>query len=286
MAQANLSSELLRTFITVVEQDGFIRAAGALHKTQSTVSQQIKRLEQEVGVVLFRSAGRRRILSAEGEMLLGYARRMLALQDDALASLRVSDQSGELRLGVSQGMSEAVLPAILADFTRINPAVRFDVETAFSMELNAGFDRGEYDLVVTLSMDEMEGKGELLGVEPLAWIGAQGWEWRGYREIPLAMYANRCQFRKTAVTALELAGIPWRLMYKASGYQGLMAAVRAGLAVTARPQSAVGEGLELVGDRLGLPGLPMVYSWVRCRPGLEVGNELMRMFKTVSFKAG
>ncbi|WP_286238201.1 LysR substrate-binding domain-containing protein [Neptuniibacter halophilus] len=285
MAQPNLSSDLLRTYIAVIEHEGFIRAAEVLHKTQSTVSQQIKKLESEVGVDLFRSAGRKRVLTGEGEMLLGYARRMLALQDDAIASLQVSDASGELRLGVSQGMSEGILPGLLANYSRSHPAIRFNVETAYSPDLNAGFERGEYDLVLTLSMSESDGLGCLLGAEPLAWIGAEGWQWSGHREVPLAMYSSQCQFRRVAMRALEKAGIPSRLMYTTSSYQGLMAAVKSGLAITARPQSAATEGTEFVGSRLGLPELPNVYSWLRYAPGLAAGPELEELFRSSALKA-
>ncbi len=285
MAQPNLSSELLRTFISVIEHDGFIKAAGYLHKTQSTVSQQIKKLEQEVGVALFQRIGRKQVLTNEGEMLLGYARRMLSLQDDAIASLRSSDESGELRLGVSQSMPEGILPVILADYARVHPGVRINVETAFSFELNAGYERGDFDFVLTLSMNENEGKGELLSVEPLAWIGAAGWQWMGNREVPLAMYANKCQFRKASITALEQEGIAWRMAYSTTSYLGLIAAVKSGLAITARPVGAVVEGTELIGERLSLPSLPKVYSWLRCRPGVEGGRQLVDAFKAASLRA-
>lgn len=285
MAQPNISSDLLRTFIAVVEHEGFIKAAEQLHKTQSTVSQQVKKLEAEVAVPLFRSCGRRRVLTDEGEMLLGYARRMLALQDDAIASLQSSEVYGEVNLGVSQGMSEALLPVLLADFCRSNPSVRLNVETGYSLDLNAGYDRGDYDIVMTLSMQESEGKGELLSVEPLAWIGAEGWEWSGNRELPVAMYTRQCQFRTHGIRALEQAGLPWRLMYTTTSYQGLMAAVKSGLAITARPQSASVDGTELVGERLGLPELPNVYSWLRYSPNLGVGRILADAFKAAAVRA-
>lgn len=286
MAKPNLSSDILRTFISVIENDGFIRAAEQLHKTQSTVSQQIKKLEAEVGVSLFEADGRRRVLTGEGEMLLGYARRMLALQDDAIASLQSSEVHGEVNLGISQGMSEALLPMLLADFCRAHPSVRLNVVTGYSGDLNAGYDCGEFDMVMTLSLQEQEGRGELLGVEPLAWIGAEGWEWSGCRELPLAMYAKQCSFRKAGITALENAGLTWRLMYTTSSYQGLMAAVTSGLAITARPQSAVVEGMELLGDRLGLPRLPSVYSWIRYSPSLSIGSLLADKFKAAAVRAG
>ena len=124
MAQPNLSSDILRTLVAVVERGGFIKAADYLHKTQSTVSQQMKRLEQEVGVNVFRTSGRKRLLTSEGEMLLSYAKRMLALQDDAIASLQESGAKGEIKVGVSQGVAETMLPELLASFARANPGVR------------------------------------------------------------------------------------------------------------------------------------------------------------------
>jgi DNA-binding transcriptional LysR family regulator len=284
MAQPNLSSDILRTLVAVVERGGFIKAADYLHKTQSTVSQQMKRLEQEVGVNVFRTSGRKRLLTSEGEMLLSYAKRMLALQDDAIASLQESGAKGEIKVGVSQGVAETMLPELLASFARANPGVRLYVETGYSPDLNAGYERGDYDLVLTLSLDANIGKGELLAVEPLAWMGAEGWEWSSARELPLATYTDYCQFRKASIAALNSAGLPWRVVYTTSSYQGLMAAVKSGLAVSVRPKSAVGDGVELVGDRLGLPSLPNVYSWLRYRPSLEAGCSLAAAFKASILK--
>ncbi|WP_292953318.1 MULTISPECIES: LysR substrate-binding domain-containing protein [unclassified Neptuniibacter] len=280
MAQPNISSELLRTLIAVVEQGGFIRAAEYLHKTQSTISQQMKKLEHELGVEVFKTVGRRRELTNEGEMLLGYAKRLLALQDDAIASLRTSGISGEVRLGVSQGVAEIMLPELLAGFASQNPEVRLFVETGYSPDLIAAYERGEYDLVITLSLDESSGKGELLAVEPLAWIAAESWEWSGNRRLPLATYTEFCQFRRACTVALDKAEVPWRIVYTTSSYQGLMAAVKSGLAITVRPESAVMGGTELVGARLGLPALPNVYTWLQYSPTLDAGCSLASLFKS------
>ena len=285
MSLPNLSSEVLRTFVAVVEQQGFIRAAESLHKTQSTISQQMKKLEQEVGVPLFKSLGRKRVLTHEGEMMLGYARRLLALQDDAIASLQSSGLQGEVRIGVSQGIAELMLPDLLAEFARQNPAIRLYVETGYSPALHQGFDNDEYDLIMTVSLQEMQGSGDLLNVEPLAWIGAPGWQWSGQRELPIAAYTSNCQFRIACLEALKHHDIPWRLVYTSSSYQGLMAAVKSGLGVTVRPQSAAADGGELVGERLGLPALPSVYSWLRYRPGFEAGRQLAESLKRASLKA-
>ncbi|WP_415887747.1 LysR substrate-binding domain-containing protein [Neptuniibacter sp. QD37_6] len=281
MAQPNISTELLRTFLAVVERDGFIRAAESLHKTQSTVSQQIKKLELELGVVLFRPNGRKRLLTHEGEMLVGYARKMLALQDDAIASLASSGELGEIKVGVSQGVAETVLPELLAGFSRKNPAVRLFVETGYSDELELGYERGDYDLIVTLSLSS-SGKGEVLGGEPLAWIGPVGFSWSPGRELPMASYSKACQFRRVSIESLDQSGIPWRLVYTSSSYQGLMAAVKCGLGVTVRPRSAVLPGVELIGGRLGLPELPMIYTSLRYRRDINVANELAETFRLAS----
>lgn len=281
MAQPNISTELLRTFLAVVERDGFIRAAESLHKTQSTVSQQIKKLELELGVVLFRPNGRKRLLTHEGEMLVGYARKMLALQDDAIASLASSGELGEIRVGVSQGVAETVLPELLAGFSRKNPAVRLFVETGYSDELELAYERGDYDLIVTLSLSG-SGKGEVLGGEPLAWIGPEGFSWSSERELPMASYSKACQFRRVSIGSLDQSGIPWRLVYTSSSYQGLMAAVKCGLGVAVRPRSAVLPGVELIGERLGLPELPMIYTSLRYRRDINVANELAETFRLAS----
>ena len=285
MSLPNLTSELLRPFIAVVEQQGFQRAASSLYKTQSTVSQQMKKLEQEVGVPLFQSLGRKRVLTHEGEMMLGYARRLLALQDDAIASLQTSGIQGEVRVGVSQGIAELMLPELLAEFGRENPGIRLYVETGYSPSLNQGFENDEYDLVMTVSLEQLKGKGDLLSVEPLAWIGAPGWQWSGERELPIAAYTRECQFRVACLEALKHHDIPWRLAYTSSSYQGLMAAVKSGLAVTVRPQSAAADGGELIGERLNLPQLPKVYSWLRYRPGFEAGQQLAESLKKAALKA-
>lgn len=282
MSYPNISSELLRTFIAVVEYDGFIRASEKLHKTQSTVSQQIRKLESEVGVSLFQAQGRKRQLTSAGEMFLGYARRILALQDDALSSLQFTHAVNEIRIGVSQGVADEVLPEVLASFCRSHPCARINVETGYSPDLNAAYDRGEFDLVLTLSLSELDGRGELLKLEPLAWIGAEAWEWGGHRELPLAMINGQCQFRQAGLAALDSAEVSRKVVYTSSSFQGVMAAVRSGLAVTPRPQSAASAGTELVGERLGLPALPNVFCWLRCQPGLNSAEVLADMLRAVS----
>jgi len=283
MAQPNLSSDVLRTFVTVIEEGGFIKAADQLHKTQSTISQQIKKLESEVGVSLFRTEGRKRLLTVEGEMMLSYAHRMLALQEDAVAALSASDTKGELRLGVSPGVVDGVLPVLLSEFAKANPGIRLHVETHYSDQLLQGWDRDEYDLILTLSLNEKEARGEILGSEPLVWIGPEGYHYLPGQEIPLATLTAPCQFRNACINALNDAGIPWRPVYTTSSNSSLMAAVKGGLAITVRTESAAKDGTEILqSDQL--PELPNVYVVLRHNKASKVADLLANQLKKTRFE--
>jgi len=279
MPQPNLSTELLRTFVTVVDEQGFTRAADRLHKTQSTVSQQIRRLEQELDVALFRTEGRKRVLTPTGETVLGYARQMLALQDDVLAAIAEQSEEGELRIGVSLSLTESMLPAILARFKQHNPGIRLDVQTDYSNSVSQDYEDDRYDLALILRRDRSQVRGELLGYEPLIWIGPAGYAWSRNRPLPLVLLNEPCLFRETALQALDATDISWRKVYSTTSFTSLMAAVKAGLGVTVRTQGALEDGTENIGSRLGLPELSPVYIELRYRsrvPGCEQLAQLIR----------
>lgn len=272
MSYPNLSTELLKTFVTVVEVDGFNRAGETLHKTQSTISQQIRRLEQEVGESLFLAAGRKRVLSPAGEIFINYARRLLALQDDAIRTVRHTGMETSLSIGLSQGLGEGVLPTLLGQFARSYPGITLSVESGFSGTLKQRFDRGEFDLILTL--EGSPDGGQILATEDMVWIGAEGFEWSAARPLPLAGFSNPCQFSDASMQALDAAGIPWTLVYTTTSLQGLMAAVRAGLGVTVRARHAVGEGTEILTPRIKLPDLPEISVVLRHRSS-AVAAELL-----------
>ncbi|WP_417532805.1 LysR substrate-binding domain-containing protein [Marinobacterium stanieri] len=279
MPYPNLSTELLRTFVTVVDEDGFIRAAERLHKTQSTVSQQVRRLEQELDVELFRSEGRKRVLTPSGETMLGYARQLLSLQEDALAAITEQSAQGELRIGVSLSLTESMLPSILARFKRHNPGIRLNVQTDYSNSVCEDYDRDQYDLALILRRDRTQVKGELLGYEPLIWIGPSGYQWSKNRPLPLVLLNTPCLFREATMQALDSTDISWRTEYSTTSFTSLMAAVKAELGVTVRAQGALTDGMENIGSRLGLPELPPVYIELRYRthiPGSEQLAQLIR----------
>jgi len=288
--EPNLTTELLRTFVTVVDLDGFNNAARRLYKTQSTVSQQIRRLEQELGHGLFAAQGRKRRLTAAGERFVGHARRLLSMQEAAVAALGEGAIEGEVRLGVAQGLSEGPFPELMARFARDYPRVRLHVHTGFTRDLVAGFGQGDYDLILIVRRGGAGadtgaaaglGTGRVLGQARLRWIGAEdGEQWGPERDapLPLATFAPPCTFRQTAVDALNDAGVPWRVAYTTTSLPGLMAAVKNGLGITARTQYALVPGTRLLPAACGLPELPPVDVVLHQAGHSRIGHLLEQLF--------
>jgi DNA-binding transcriptional LysR family regulator len=279
----NLSTDLLRTFVAVVELDGFNRAAARLHKTQSTVSQSIHRLEQELGVALFAPDGRKRRLTAAGERFVGHARQLLRMQEAALAAVAESEIEGELRIGVAQGLSEGPFPELLAGFARAYPRVRLHVHTGFTQDLSAAFERGDYDLVLTVCRTGAASPaGRRLEQAQLHWIGpeqdAAQWRRRPRSPLPLATFSPPCTLRAIAVDALNAAGIPWRVAYTTTSLPGLMAAVKNGLGITARTEGALIPGTAIIDPSEHLPELPPVDVVLRQSGHSRIGERLEALF--------
>jgi DNA-binding transcriptional LysR family regulator len=281
MSAPNLSTQLLRTFVTVVELDGFNRAARQLHKTQSTVSQQIRRLEAELGCALFEAQGRKRSLTAAGERFVGHARRLLSMQEAAVAAVADSAIEGDVRLGVAQGLSEGPFPELLAQFARTYPRVRLHVHTGFARDLTAGFERGDFDLMLTVRHAGGTSGGRVLGQAQLRWIGAEAAgdpPWDGTGPLPLATFSPPCTFRQVAVDALNTAGIPWRVAYTTTSLPGLMAAVKNGLGVTARTEHALVSGTAVIAPPAVLPTLAPVDVVLRHARRTRIGDLLEELF--------
>lgn len=287
MPTPNLSTELLRTFVTVVDLDGFNRAALQLHKTQSTVSQQIRRLEAELGLDLFAPDGRKRRLTAAGERFIGHARQLLRMQEAAIAAIADSAIEGDVRLGVAQGLSEGPFPDLLARFARTYPRVRMHVHTGFARELRTGFERGDYDLILTVAA---RGRGDgpgsgcerTLGQAKLRWIGAdrrsEEADWNQTEPLPLATFSPPCTFRQAAVDALNLAGIPWRVAYTTTSLPGLMAAVKNNLGVTARTEHALIPGTSIIAPPAPLPSLAPIDVVLKQARRSRIGDRLEALF--------
>ena len=246
---------LLRAFIAVAECGGFRRAADRLHLTQSTVSQQIRRLEEETGRPLFHRTTREVTLTDEGEMLLGDARRLLQLEEAARLRIAAPRLSGLVRLGAVEEVASGPLPPALGRFARLHPDVRLEVLVGVSAELIEQLDTGALDVVLA-KRPWGTSRGRLAWREPLVWAAAETFDLEPGAILPLALFGEHSVSREAALDALRDGEQAWRIVYTSQSLTGVRAAALAGFAVTPIPVSAVVAGLRILTQREGLPRLP------------------------------
>jgi DNA-binding transcriptional LysR family regulator len=250
-----LDFELLRAFVAVADCGGFHRAAERLNLTQSTISQQIKRLELETKRPLFRRTTRSVALTDDGEMLLGDARRLLQLEEAARLRLAAPRLSGTVRLGVVEEVAGGSLPSALGRFAMLHPGVKLEVQIGVSAELIEHLNKGRFD-VVFAKRPLGTSRGRLVWREPMVWAAADTFDLVLDSALPLALYRERSVSREAALAALNDSELTWEIVYTSPSLTGVRAAALAGLAITPLPASAVVAGLRIIGWEEGLPHLP------------------------------
>lgn len=259
MDLTNLDMDVLRTLAVAMELGSFARAAERLGRTQSAISLQMRRLETQIGQTLFRKQGRGVALTEAGDVALGYARRILELNDDAVSALKGLAIAGTVRLGVHQDFAEAALPVVLARFARAHPAVRIEAQVERNSVLVDRLAHGRLDLALVFgaSAPPLPGLATLAaGERAMVWIAARGYVPAADAPLSLVMFEAPCVFRDAALAALERARVPWRLTLTSPSLAGLWAAADAGLGVTVRTR--IGLPDRLVALEAGLPALPRV----------------------------
>ncbi|PUB18649.1 LysR family transcriptional regulator [Yoonia sediminilitoris] len=225
----NLDLTALRSFMTVADTGGVTRAAGMLNLTQSAVSMQLKRLEESLNVSLLDRSSRTIGLTPAGEQLLGYARRMLSLNDEICHRLTATDYKGELKLGVPHDIIYPTVPEILRRFAADFPQMQVRLISAPTRQLLAMFGRGEVDLILTTEETCGAGGRELVEV-PLLWIGAKDGD--AWRKTPLPVaFCSNCIFRSGTLQALNNHGVDWQLVVDSESDNAVDVAVSADLAV-------------------------------------------------------
>jgi len=250
-----LDLDLMRAFASVAETGSFSRAGERLLRNQSTISLQIKRLEAAVGQRLFDRTPKSVKLTAPGETLLVYARRLLDLNDEMLAKVNEPHLAGLVRLGTPEDFATSHLPGVLARFAQTYPDVVLEVTCDLTLNLLAAFRDERFDIVLVKREPASDTGGVRVWREPLVWVAApDGPPMEGGRALPLVLSPPPCVYRKRAVDALERAGRDWRIAYTCASLAGSLAAVRAGLGVTVLPKDMVPPGLSAL-DGGPLPAL-------------------------------
>lgn len=240
---------LLRSFVAIIDTGSFTRAGERVHLTQSTISQQMRRLEQQIGCPLLDRSGRQVVATAEGEQLLGLARRILALL--AQAEEQVSEGSISLSLGVPEDFAAGAITPVLAAFARDYPEVRLEVESGLSHHIWQRFAAGELDLAL---VKQVRGQGSPLASwrEPLVWVDSRDWPAKGRDPLPLVAFPSEGLYRQQMTEALDGLGRRWRIAYVSASLASLQGAVSAGIGVSLLPKRL------MPADQLALTQWPKV----------------------------
>ena len=256
MATPNIDADLLRALVTVVDCGSFSRAAQRLRRTQSAVSLQIKRLEEQVGRALLDRGPRHVRLTSEGELILDTARRILALNDALVARVAEPQMSGLVRLGAPEDFATSHLPEVLARFAQEHPGVGLEVICDLTLNLMERFTAGDLDLALVKRQPTDSPLGTRVWREPLVWAGRDHGAADVPGPLPLAVSPRPCVYRRRATDALDATGRSWRVAYTCGSLAGVLAAVRAGLGVTVLPKELVPSDLTMLdGPGSGLPDL-------------------------------
>ncbi|ARP77634.1 LysR substrate-binding domain-containing protein [Bordetella genomosp. 6] len=259
-----LDLDALRTLVVIQEKDGFAAAAVHIGKTQSAVTQQMQRLESQLGRAIFERRGRQKRLTPLGLRLLDYARHLLAVNDEALRSLQQGSLEGVLRIGAPHDVADNMLPPLLAQVARVSPLLQIDIHVGRSPFLMESLHRGEIDMTISNRHDPTL-EGVVLRSSPTVWLCSASYLLDSTKPIPLVLADGPSLFRRLAQEALDDAGIRWSPSYTSSSLIGIKAALRAGLGVTARGVELLDAEFRVLGEADGLPRLPDVayYLFVR-----------------------
>jgi DNA-binding transcriptional LysR family regulator len=249
-----LDPDLLKAFVAVADHRSFTRAATALNRTQSAISMQIKRLEERLGTVLFHRTKVQVDLSLAGEGFLGYARRILLLNDEAVSHLQQHKVQGRVRLGVMDDYGTLIVPPVLAGFVVSYPCIRIEMETGLTAHMQERLGE-DFDLVIAMH-PEGQGGGEFLRREQAVWAGAASKSVDAQDPLPVALYPQGCLFRKWATEALDAAKRPWRLAFVSHSLAAVASIASQGLAVTVVKAGTFPPRLRALSQHDGMPPLP------------------------------
>jgi DNA-binding transcriptional LysR family regulator len=290
----HLNIDALRTFISIVDLNGFNKAADKVNRSQSAVSMQMKKLEEMTGHGLFERSGKKHLLTNQGEVLLSYARKIIDLNDEAFLTLKDSKLKGKVRIGLQIDFAETSLPRTLIEFARKYPEVLMDLKIDTSDVLQQQLIARKLDMAIYLAQDTSgELQSQVLGTFPLKWIYSPPYHISSLRKppLPLVVLGPNCKIRQLASLALNNAGISWRIAFTSSSLSATWSALGAGIGISARTTIGLPSSLKIIPALFGLPKLPAVHAYL-CTAGkndsavvLHLKNYLLQALKENSLFA-
>jgi DNA-binding transcriptional LysR family regulator len=263
MSRVTFDLDVMRSFATGIELGSFAKAADRLGRSTSAVSAQLKKLEDQAGTSLLRKSGRGMALTEAGEVMLGYARRLLELNDEAVSAVRGVQLEGRVRLGMQEDFGENVLPEVLGRFKRAHPKLRVEVHITRNTTLLQSLSTGRLDLALAWETEQGSPHAEHVLTLPMRWIVPGEQQAAAIREagepVPLVVLDAPCLMRTAATQALDRAGVPWRIAFTSASLAGTWAAVKAGLGVSVRTPLGLPPDLRaLDAHEADLPALPQL----------------------------
>ncbi|MFW6334414.1 MAG: LysR substrate-binding domain-containing protein [Desulfosalsimonas sp.] len=254
----DLDINLLRAFVTVAELGSFTRAAVRLNRTQSAVSMQVRRLEQNMGRTLLTRNRGKVGLTDSGRTVLGYARRILRLNDEVMAEIGDPVVKGRVRLGIPDDYAAYLLPGALYGFGSLYPGINLEVCCELSVDLLRMIEDGEVDIAVTTRQPQSPG-GTVIRSEKMVWAQAEGCSLHNEDPLPLALFPSGvCVFRESALESLQACGRRWRLVCTSRGLAGIRAVVSSAMAVTVVTENTMSGNMHAITPNQGLPELGKV----------------------------
>jgi DNA-binding transcriptional LysR family regulator len=263
--QAPLDLDQLQTFITIADIGSFTRAADEVHRTQSAVSMQMRRLEERIGKPLFEKNGRLNKLTEDGERLLSYARRLIFLNRETLAAFDDQRLEGTIRIGTPDDYADRFLPEIMARFARSNPHVELTVICEPTPGLVEHIKRGNLDLAL-VTHNETKAQSEVVRREPLLWVSSANHLTHEQDVLPMAFGRPNCIWRRAACDVLDQMKRDYRVLFTSFSATVIAAAVLSGLAISVLPECALRPGMRVLGEADGFGLLP------DCRIGIMRGQ--------------
>ncbi len=251
--RTNLDLDTLRTLAVAHDLGGLAQAANRLGRTPSAISLQMKRLQDDLGTVLFRKRGRGLALTEAGEVALVHARRILAMHDELLDTIQEANLAGNIRIGCPQDFA-SILPSVLSQSASLYPRMQVELLIEGNSALAEAIERSRIDLAVVIGHEDRSA-AQTVGQLEIVWIASSAFVPPQGQPMPLAVLGPQCAFRKCAIQRLEETGMPYRIAASSPSLDGLWAALLGGLGITARTRLNLSEGLLSAGSLFGLPSL-------------------------------
>jgi len=247
----NLDLDTLHTLVVAHDRGGLAQAADLLGRTPSALSLQMKRLQEDLGIPIFRKRGRGLALTEAGEIALSYARRILMLHDELLDTMQGANLAGHIRVGCPQDFAW-ILPSVLSHFSSLYPRMQIELHVEGNAALVDAISKARIDLAVIIGHED-HSNAQTVGRLDLVWIASSTFIPPHEQPLPLAMLGPQCAFRRCALQHLEAADIPYRIAASSPSLDGLWAALLGGLGVTARTALNLPGGLGSAGSLYSLP---------------------------------